>query len=438
MMSSPSPTQAATAVSPHALTVAAVVGPSIDSDLHLTSPPASTLRTTVLPRAEGGEGAVHLVREERARYDPIRPIATGGMGEVVLMYDQDIARPVAVKRLLPELDDTAALLRFVDEIRIIGQLEHPNIVPIHDVGVDEQGRYFFVMKYVEGETLASILDRLREGDADYHRKFTVERRIEIFLGILYALEFAHSRGILHRDIKPSNVMVGRFGEVVVMDWGIAKPMAAARAALAASTRATSTDGDAEAPSGLRSRPLGEPVTSERRVLPTRVGAYVGTPLYMSPEQALGKNDELDGRSDLYSAAVLFHEMLTLRHYLGERATVQETLTAVAGEEVSHRALFAHPHAHQAPTPIELRYVAAKGLQKDPASRFQTAGAMIEAVQHVLEGRGMVFCEVTFAKRFLRDIGRFVDRHPRIFMLAMLVVMASVVFTSVALVRTALS
>ena len=193
-----------------------------------SSGPMSSTRVTVLPRVENEGEAVRLVRDERARYEPIRQLGMGGMGEVVLVHDQDIARPVAIKRLLPELDDAATLVRFVDEIRTVGQLEHPNIVPIHDVGVDEQGRYFFVMKYVEGETLEAIIEKLRAGDAAYHKRYTIERRMEIFLGVLHALEFAHSHGIVHRDIKPANVMVGRYGEVVLMDWGIAKPMAAAR------------------------------------------------------------------------------------------------------------------------------------------------------------------------------------------------------------------
>ena len=385
-------------------------------------PPASGTRVTVLPRAEAGDArdaVVRLVREERERYAPVRPIATGGMGEVVLMHDQDIARPVAVKRLLPEIADASALLRFADEVRTIGQLEHPNIVPIHDVGVDADGRYFFVMKYIEGDTLAAVLERLRAGDPEAHRVYTMERRVEIVLGVLHALELAHSRGILHRDIKPSNVMIGRYGEVVVMDWGIAKPFHVEAAA------------HREAPAGE-----GAPVSSDRP-LATRAGAYVGTPSYMAPEQALGKNDELDTRSDLYSVAVLLHELLTLEHYLGEQPSVEATLAAVVSIEPSRRELFADPHPMQARVPWELRYVVTKGLEKDPARRFQSAGEMIEALRRSLEGRGGVHCQVTLIKRMLREMARLVDRHPAIALLAMLAVTASVVFTGLTVVRSAI-
>src|SRR4029077_11444666 len=125
----------------------------------------------------------------RTRYEPSKVLGAGGMGEVVLVSDHDIDRKVAIKRLLPELTDQATLARLVDEIRTVGRLEHPNIVPIHDVGVDEAGRYFFVMKYVEGETLETIIEKLAARDPAYTARFSVEARIEIFLGLLHALEY---------------------------------------------------------------------------------------------------------------------------------------------------------------------------------------------------------------------------------------------------------
>jgi serine/threonine-protein kinase len=132
------------------------------------------LRATVLPRIEHVEGEGRLVVAEKTRYEPIRALGAGGQAEVSLARDHDIDRVVAIKRLLPGRDDQGSVLRFVEEIRAVGQLEHPNIVPIHDVGVDERGQYFFVMKYVEGETLDSIIGKLRAGDEavappDLHR-----------------------------------------------------------------------------------------------------------------------------------------------------------------------------------------------------------------------------------------------------------------------------
>jgi serine/threonine protein kinase len=112
--------------------------------------------------------------------------------------------------------------RFADEVRAVGQLEHPNIVPVHDVGIDETGQHYLVMKYVQGETLESIIEHLAAGDPSYVARFPQEHRARIFLSILQALRYAHGRGIIHRDIKPANIMVGPHGEVTVMDWGLAK------------------------------------------------------------------------------------------------------------------------------------------------------------------------------------------------------------------------
>jgi serine/threonine protein kinase len=222
----------------------------------------------------------------------------------------------------------------------------------------------------------------------------------------------------------------------VMDWGIAKPMAAARAARAAEEVALAAHPE-EAPS---SNPPAPPASGPQpRLLATRIGAFVGTPSYMAPEQALGRNDELDARSDLYSAAVLLHELVTLRHYLGEQPSVEALLAAVvAGPEVSPRTLLEDLHPEQSRPPAELMYTLARGLRRDPTERFQTAAEMIEELQSVLEGRGAVRCQVTFTKRMLREMGRFVDRHPLPAMLTMLAVMASVVFTGAALLRTMLA
>ncbi|MDI1483431.1 serine/threonine-protein kinase [Polyangium sp. y55x31] len=379
-------------------------------------PPSSALRTTVLPRVEDDGAEVRLVAESKSRYEPIKTLGAGGMGEVVLVHDQDIARKVAVKRLLPEASDPVMLARFVDEIRTVGRLEHPNIVPIHDVGVDELGRYFFVMKYVEGETLETIIRRLADGDPDYHRKYTFERRVEIFVDVLSALAYAHANGVVHRDVKPGNVMVGRYGEVVLMDWGIAKPVAAERD-LARGADAT----------------LGEE-TDRGRMFMTHVGSLVGTPAYMSPEQARGEVDKLDTRSDLYSACVLFHELVTLRHYLADRQTLGDILTGVMEHEPSVRDVKRSCHHTQEGLPPELVHFAVDGLAKDPEKRYASAGQMIELLRQALEGRIHVACTGTLAKRFLREAARGVDRHPRLMFWGLVGTFLAVIFSAVTLVR----
>jgi serine/threonine-protein kinase len=361
-------------------------------------------------------GRAPPVDGDQPRYEPVKLLGSGGMGEVVLAHDHDIARRVAVKRLNTETSDPSIFARFVDEIRTVGRLEHPNIVPIHDVGIDELGRYYFVMKYVAGETLQSVIGKLRAGDASYHRTYSCERRIQVVLALLNALAYAHDHGVLHRDVKPANVMIGNFGEVVLMDWGVAKPMA------------SKEGGGAVAGGGI-------PDSVTDRTSSTRFGSLIGTPAYMSPEQARGENDSLDARSDLYGVTVLFHELMSLRHYLDAKSSAQSTLAAVVGERFGFvRAMF-HVHPNQPRLPGEIAHFVVRGLAKAKEDRFQSAGEMIAELERILEGRVRVECPITLTKRGFRELGRFLDRSPSFAVLALLGIVGAVLFTGITLIRS---
>jgi serine/threonine-protein kinase len=353
-------------------------------------------RSAVLPTADGGHAST-----PGERYAKKRVLGAGGMGEVVLAEDRDIGRNVALKYLTAPSGDGAALARFVDEIRVVGSLEHPNIVPIHDVGVDDANRYYFVMKHVEGETLESVIEKLAAGDPAYHARYTYTARVQIFVSLLRALAFAHARGYVHRDIKPANVMVGRFGEVVLMDWGIAKRCRAPEPA------APAPDAEDE------SRPVRE------RLFTTRRGSIVGTPVYMSPEQARGDVEAIDERSDVYCATALFFELITLRHYLGEPENLQQVLHAIQSEEAARVTFGSTTHPTQGPPPAEFIHFVKKGLQKKPAARYQSVTEMVDLLEDALDGRVKVQCPFTFQKRVTRELGRFTDHHPAIAMLGFL-------------------
>jgi serine/threonine-protein kinase len=376
------------------------------------APHAGATTLSVLPRIEVERDAVRLVPTSGPRYKAVRALGAGGMGEVELVEDRDIGRTVALKRLFGQTQGPVIVARFVDEVRTIGNLEHPNIVPIHDVGVDEHGRYFFVMKFVEGETLETVIEKLQRGDRDAVATYGVQRRIEIFMGLLRALQYAHARGIVHRDVKPANVMIGKYGEIVLMDWGIARPIGTSGAGTAA------TPGMSAA----------EMKASPSRASETHHGELIGTPLYMSPEQAAGRNAELDARSDLYSAVVLFHELLGLQHLRHGKTSLAELLVAVQTEDPpSFTSMFSTHASNPRGVAPELAHFVRRGLARNPNHRWQSADEMIFELEGILEGRCRVQCLATFSKRMTREAGRFVDSSPRLaigsFGLAALLVLA---------------
>jgi serine/threonine protein kinase len=351
---------------------------------------SGTVRTTVLPQVEHTGDAVTLVSASRPRFQEKRALGEGGIGEVVAAFDQDIGREVAIKRLRAGMQGPSSVARFVDEIRTVGALEHPNIVPIHDVGVNEDGSLYFVMRCVQGQTLESIIEKLVAGDALAHEQWTFERRVHVFRQLLDAVAFAHERGYVHRDIKPANVMVGAYGEVFLMDWGIAKPVGASDAPVTTSATLPSTTG---------------------RVTSTQLGAIVGTPAYMSPEQARG--EPVDGRSDVYSLSVLFHEWLGLRHYLEDCKTMDAVIHGVQHTHAPAPSFMSNPY--QAPAPMDLSHFVRKGLAKHPAQRYQSVREMIDRLDAREEGLVPIQCPVTLTKRATREWLRFLDRHPIFFM-----------------------
>ena len=358
----------------------------------------SSVRSTVLPRVQLVDDRPQLVQEIRQRFETVRLLGEGGAGEVLAARDNDIGRQVALKRIRGEVRSPEALLRFVEEIRTIGRLEHPNVIPIHDVGVDERGDYYFVMKFVDGETIESLIERLRSGDAETHRRYPFEERMRIFRGLLEAVAFAHARGVVHRDIKPANVMVGKFGEVLLMDWGIAKALRGDGPDLDDTLRAENTACEDDA----------------TRVVRTQAGTLIGTPLYMSPEQARG--EPADERSDVYSLCALAYEFLFLRHYLEGRTTLQAVLDGVLHQPVSIAARAAHG---QPVVPMDLRWFVHRGLQKDPDRRYPSVQAMLDRLDRRAEGIVPIQCHITLTKRLTGSWLRLVERHPMLFTLGML-------------------
>ncbi len=361
----------------------------------------TTHRKTILPRRDDSGESPALVLQQDERYRELRPLGEGAMGEVVLAQDNDIQRKVAIKKLKPKHHNATSLLRFVEEIQTVGQLDHPGIVPIHDVGVDDDGQLFFVMKYAEGETMDVIIRKLKEGDAMYHARFPFEVRNQIFAKLLQTIQYAHSCGWVHRDLKPANIMVGHFGEVVVMDWGLVKKLERRQKSV--------KDGRSPLFRSMGKPELEETITLLDDLLETQQNILLGTPAYMAPEQAMGNNHALDERSDVYSLSVLYYEWIGLEHYMAHKSSLRDMLFGVVHEEP---ALLIHQKSlYQPSIPVEYCHFVRKGMSKAPEDRFQSAEEMTQHLQDMMAGQFPIQCPVTLTKRLTNETLRFTDRHP---------------------------
>jgi len=252
-------------------------------------------------RAGASLDAVFQFTPKAGRYESRDTLAVGGMGRIQRVFDRDLWRLSAMKIALPEIQASPEFAaRFITEGRITALLEHPNIVPVHDIGRDEEGNLFFTMKLVAGEPLSAILARLEQGDPGYVQEYPLHRLLLIFRKVCDAVAFAHSRGVIHRDIKPHNIMVGPFGEVLLMDWGLAK------FTLQPSAR---HDGVAEVSGQFPGKDHA-----------TTVGVVKGTPSYMAPEQAIGLIDQIDEKTDIFLlGGTLFHILALRPPYVGRSA-----------------------------------------------------------------------------------------------------------------------
>ncbi|MCB9673484.1 MAG: SUMF1/EgtB/PvdO family nonheme iron enzyme [Alphaproteobacteria bacterium] len=322
------------------------------------------------------------------RYLDLGQIGLGGMGEVRRVRDTVLNRFVAMKILRSEYaDKPGAVVRFVAEAQATAQLQHPGVVPVHDIGKLPDGRWFFTMKELAGATLEEVILEYLAGRGRYNLRGLVD----IVARTCEALAYAHAHGAIHRDIKPANVLIGEFGEVILLDWGLVKA-------------------------------TGSPETTAHLVtdlgkLKTKMGAVVGTPAYMPPEQARGAHDEICPASDVYAVGAVLYEVLTGRRPYEGSAT-----------EVIQAILAAPPDPLPTSIPPGLAEICRRATERDPEDRYPDASRLHEALRGWLDGaereeRALAIVrkadamqpEVEFAlqasERYAREAAEILDRIP---------------------------
>jgi serine/threonine-protein kinase len=342
---------------------------SEDTDENTTPARQQLISIPVLPPPEPGFSE---------RYEPAEILGEGGMGEVRVCKDTRIGRTVALKVIRPHIAKNKKLrARFLFEAKIQGQLEHPGIVPVYDMGVRSDGFEYFTMKRVRGRTLHEVLKDLRVGDRGAATTWWTRRKLLAAFGsVCLAIEYAHQRGIIHRDIKPSNIMLGDFGEVSVLDWGLAKKAAPnPNAPMSAVVSAAPRERDDE----------------------TAVGEVLGTPGYMSPEQA-ADSQSVDAKSDVFALGSILFEVLTFHPLVpgrNAREVASMTITGKFDRSIARR-------FPELDVPPELDAIVARATAHSTSERYGRAREVADAIERFLEGDRDVSRRRHIASKHVRE------------------------------------
>ncbi|MBX3415821.1 MAG: serine/threonine protein kinase [Pirellulales bacterium] len=299
------------------------------------------------------------------RFKILRPHAKGGIGEVSVAQDTELHREVALKEIQAQYaDDPNSRARFMLEAEVTGSLEHPGIVPVYGLGQYNDGRPYYAMRFIRGESLKETIERFhepetkRKQDAAAHG-LELRKLLGRLIDVCNAIEYAHSRGVLHRDLKPGNVMLGKYGETLVVDWGLAKPV-----------------GRAELPRGKSDELTLQPGSASGST-PTQMGSAIGTPAYMSPEQAAGRLQELSQASDVYSLGAILYTVLTGRPPFESETTIDEVLRRVKQGD------FPSPRQRDGAVPLALEAICLKAMATNPKARYASPSDLAGDLEHWL-------------------------------------------------------
>jgi eukaryotic-like serine/threonine-protein kinase len=315
----------------------------------LDHPPPEQLGPRTEPRDDPADDLPRLDLSREERYEFVDELGRGGMGQVMLAVDRLLNREIALKTLLSEATNAAdSRRRLLQEAQVTGKLEHPSIIPIYDLGELSNREPYYTMRVVRERSLDQIIVEMSD-TADHG--YSLTQLISILRQVCLAVHYAHDQGIVHRDLKPENILIGAYGEVFVIDWGVAKVI---------------TPGDQAAMPSLGN--------------PDQAGALIGTPQYMAPEQAKGAHDAIDQRTDVYALGAILYDVLTLTPVFTADHILSLLFKAI--EEPPQ------PPSQRAPErsiPRELEEICLKALAKDPDQRYQTAEEMADDLELFLEG-----------------------------------------------------
>ena len=323
--------------------------------------------------------------EDFSEFDDRKLLGLGGMGAVYSGIEPGLNRGVAIKVLRPQYRHRSDRIEaFIREARLTAKIDHPNIVPVHRIGVFNDGGVYFTMRRIAGDTLNSILTGLREGNSSYCKNYTLRRLTEIFLSACNGVAFAHSRGVMHGDLKPGNIMVGKYGEVLVMDWGLAYDV-----------------------SGKEERDE----TLHRALMPEKehnsdpdIG---GTPAFMAPEHVSGELTTPDRRSEVYALGAILYSILTLQNspFCKERSPRRLARKIVSGRPELPRKAAPNYWA----VPRELEAICLKAMEKDRKKRYCDVDELIHDIMNYLDGRPVQ----AYSPLFIYRVQKHILRRPLI-------------------------
>jgi serine/threonine protein kinase/regulator of sirC expression with transglutaminase-like and TPR domain len=312
-------------------------------------------------------------------------LGEGGMGAVYRVHDTRIGRDAALKVINDEIADNDAISRFVREVEITARLDHPSIPPVYEAGTNKNGEHYMLMRVIEGEELADLIKSLHEVAVNYKKdSLKIRELLEVLVKVGEAVAYAHSQGILHRDLKPSNILVGQFGEVMVMDWGLAKK------------KGMREDGDM---AGQHDRAIHISEAQAKKAGLTQAGLVMGTPGYMPPEQA-DDCASVDERADVFALAAILSEILTGKTPISGKAAFEKVMLTLKGQ-------ISIPSDIHRGVPKELNAIAAHALEADSEERTESVEDFISDLKAYLIDEPVAVYQYGVLERMLR----FGRRYP---------------------------